>query len=831
MSDAPDPRDPVESVRSSRQELVVPPRQSNWTVVLGGIASGLAGFGLVFGLGIGRSRHPAGEHPRPVAVAGADHVRADQPPAPVNPPLKPLPAPEDDLLPPPADVSVAEFEPTVGDADDRYAARVVSHDDLPAAAVPPPRMSRFSSPDLPPLDPEPLAAADAEAESEDPTPAVFAAPELRVNDQSADADRLPSDAAEQEPIVAAAVPEAAFAPETEGEPPVASEPPSPAIVPAASAVARSVEPTTSRSIEVSQPVPDPVAEPRPEPAAVANPANPFAQAAPPPGPTAAAGPTHTPRDLVAPAAATTLASAVAVESAADDPAPAALPFAAAPPLGPAPPSGFSEPSTIPAADRERASGSGATGQGVPGPLQLEGIQTPQMAVEKRGPKEIQVGKAARYEILVRNVGSATAHDVMLRDAVPRGTSLIATTPPATPLTDGPEPQGDLVWTLGVLPPGGEVRVLMELMPEEEGEIGSIASVSFRADATLRSRSTKPALEIDCPEPDAVRIGRDMQVTLTVRNPGSGTATGVVLEAFLPESVSHRAGSELEFDVGQLRPGESKTIDLVLGTRGPGLQPARLVARADGGIEEILQVPLEVTAPTLELAIDMPARRFLQRPATCRIAMVNAGTASARAVELAAQLPPGMKFVRANNAGWHDERTHRVLWNLEELPPGETGSVEAVVMPVQAGPQRITAAARSSDGPSAQVAHLCSVEGLAALSFQVVDSEDPIEVDGLTEYVIRVSNDGTKAATGVRVAATLLGDLEPVEATGPGGHRVENLAIEFEPLAKLGPGEEAVYRVRVRGRRAGDQRIQVQLVSEDHPTPIIKEEITSVYDDR
>jgi hypothetical protein len=154
-----------------------------------------------------------------------------------------------------------------------------------------------------------------------------------------------------------------------------------------------------------------------------------------------------------------------------------------------------------------------------------------------------------------------------------------------------------------------------------------------------------------------------------------------------------------------------------------------------------------------------------------------------------------------------------------------------VMPVQAGPQRITAAARSSDGPSAQVAHLCSVEGLAALSFQVVDSEDPIEVDGLTEYVIRVSNDGTKAATGVRVAATLLGDLEPVEATGPGGHRVENLAIEFEPLAKLGPGEEAVYRVRVRGRRAGDQRVQVQLVSEDHPTPITKEEITSVYDDR
>jgi hypothetical protein len=289
--------------------------------------------------------------------------------------------------------------------------------------------------------------------------------------------------------------------------------------------------------------------------------------------------------------------------------------------------------------------------------------------------------------------------------------------------------------------------------------------------------------------------------------------------------------ELEFDVGQLRPGDSKTIELVLGTRLPGSQPARFGARADGGLEVDRALPLPVTAPTLELAIDMPSRRFLQRPATCALTMANTGTASARSVELAAQLPAGMKFVRANNAGWHDERTNRVLWNLEELPAGETGTVEMVVMPVLAGEQRITAAARSTDGPSDQAAHTCQVEGLAAIAFQVADSEDPIEVGGITEYVVRVTNEGTKAASGVRVAATLLGDLEPVEAEGPGRHRVENLAIEFEPLAKLSPGEEVVYRIRARGQRAGSQRVQVQLVSEDTPTPITKEEHTSVYDDR
>jgi len=97
--------------------------------------------------------------------------------------------------------------------------------------------------------------------------------------------------------------------------------------------------------------------------------------------------------------------------------------------------------------------------------------------------------------------------------------------------------------------------------------------------------------------------------------------------------------------------------------------------------------------------------------------------------------------------------------------------------------------------------------------------------------VRIGNQGTKAAGGVRLTATLLGDLEPVDAKGPVAHRVENLTFVFDPLAKLAPSEEAVFRVRVRGRREGDQRVQVQLVSDDHPAPITKEEITRVYADR
>lgn len=496
------------------------------------------------------------------------------------------------------------------------------------------------------------------------------------------------------------------------------------------------------------------------------------------------------------------------------------------PQRPAPPAAaFAEPSEPPRASPQ-GEGYGATGIGVPGPAILEGVQAPQVALEKRGPREVQVGKLARYEMLVRNVSSVVAHDVEIADLVPKGTTLVSTTPPAAPGIDG-----KLSWQIGTLEPGAQARVIVEVLPAAEGEVGSVASVRFAAKASVKSLATRPALAIDVTPPEPTRVGGDVPVTIRVSNPGTGRATGVVLEGLLPAGLAHRAGQELEFDIGSLAPGETRSIDLVLASTGPGRHRVDLGLRADGQLEERLPVTIEVTAPTLELTAELPARRYLQRPATCVLSMANAGTASARAVELAAQLPPGLKFVSANNAGYYDEKTHRVLWQLEELPPAEIGSVEMVLMPIALGSQQIVTAARSPDGLSDQVTKVLEVEGVAALTFTVVDSEDPIEVEGVTEYVVRVGNQGTQAASNVQVMATILGDMQPVDASGPVDYRISNLTVTFAPLARLAPTEETVFRVRVRGKQAGDQRVQVQVTSADHPTPVSKEEITRVYADR
>ena len=782
------------SDRPSRQDLVVVPKRVNLPVVIGAIACACAGFGVVLTFGIGRSS------PRP-SMDTADTVRVVPVESAFQTSLES--SAEPDRISPPDDenstVSQRGWHAPAATTErsqssSRYPISPASLDapeGIETAAENSAVYSRFSgsaaaTPQTAQPDPE-QGAPKPEAmppntlpeEGDELAPAI---PAVAV-EATVRPTHLASAATDREPTASVASPVAAAMP-SPPQAPVASAPPGPlpsaptAPVPPMPATLPALIPSQDRyaSANTSLPVT----------------ANPLRAAAPQP----------------------------------------TTPFAAAPPLT----SSADLIGSDNAASRTQtgaANGGAATGHGRPGPLQLEGLQTPQVALEKRGPREVQVGKSARYEIFVRNVGTATAHDVALRDSVPYGTSLIATTPPASPATQtgGIGATGDLVWLLGSLPPGGQSRVTIEVMPTVEGDVGSVASVSFRADASVRSRATKPDLRIDAAPPQPVLVGRDVQLSIRITNPGTGVATGVVLEGLLPEGVTHQSGRELEYDIGQLQPGESRTIDLSLASTSPGVHATQLTARADGQIEVVHPVRIEVTAPTLELSADIPSRRYLQRPATCILSMTNAGTAPAKSVELVAQLPPGMKFMRANNAGYYEERTHRVLWNLEELPAAETGTVEVVVMPIDLGPQKIVAAARTANGLSDQVAHTVEVEGLAAIFFEVTDSEDPIEVNGLTEYVVRVGNQGTKAASGVRLTATLLGDLEPLEASGPAAHRIENLTVVFEPLAKLAPSEEAVFRVRVKGRREGDQRVQVQLTSDENPSPLTKEEITRVYSDR
>lgn len=468
------------------------------------------------------------------------------------------------------------------------------------------------------------------------------------------------------------------------------------------------------------------------------------------------------------------------------------------------------------------------GTGRPGGKQLEGTQSPQLSIEKLAPAEIQVGKPAVFQVKVKNTGSVAANNVEVRDQIPEGTRLLDTNPQASRGA-----RGELVWVLGTIKPGDQTVVEMRVMPHAEGEIGSVARVVFCADASVRTISTRPRLVIEAAAPKRVLIGEQVTLSITISNPGTGAASGVVLEEQVPPGLQHVAGAELEYEIGRLQPKESKTLELTLLATRPGAVSNVLIVRADAGLRVEEKVDIEVVAPELDLVLKGPQRRYLERKATYTLSVSNPGTAGAEGVKLAVFLPRGLKFVEADNNGHYEPETRAVHWTLAELPAKEMGTVELTTMPVESGRQKLRFRGTAVKVPPIEKEKPVVIEGIAAMLFEVRDVDDPIEVGGQTTYEIRVLNQGSKAAMNIRLTVLLPPGMKPLTAEGPGGTRsvVEGNQVFFDGLARLAPKADTTFRVRVQGLQPGDQRVRVQLQTDEMETPVTKEESTRVFSDQ
>jgi uncharacterized repeat protein (TIGR01451 family) len=463
---------------------------------------------------------------------------------------------------------------------------------------------------------------------------------------------------------------------------------------------------------------------------------------------------------------------------------------------------------------------------VPGDRALEGQQSPAIVLEKTAPDEIQVERKATFQIRVRNVGNAAAHNVVVSDQVPRGTEYVDAMPECTRTSDGL-----LVWNLQTLQANEEVILAVNLLPKVAGEIGSVAQVTFQAQASVRTICTKPQLALELTAPEQVLIGTTATLEIVVTNTGSGAAAKVVIEEDVPEGFTHAAGRQLEHEIGTLQPQESRRLSLALDAAKPGVYDNRLTVRGEGNLFEEDVRKIEVATPKLEISMQGPALRYLDRQATYVVRMANPGTAPARNVELVTYLPKGMKYVTSDNHGQYDSQTHAVYWSLEELPAEKQGDVHLTVLPIEPGNHKLKADGHAELGLQHTCEHEVVVEGLAEPAFSVADLADPIEVGSDTTYEVRVHNRGSKADSDVRVVAELPVGMVPTAGDGPVPATVQGQQVVFSPLARLAPGEEAVFKIHATGQETGDHVIRVQLQSAEVRVPVTKEEITRVYTDQ
>src|SRR5262249_45294629 len=145
-----------------------------------------------------------------------------------------------------------------------------------------------------------------------------------------------------------------------------------------------------------------------------------------------------------------------------------------------------------------------------------------------GPPVAKLGQPVTYQIIVKNISSSPVTGVIVRNRVPLGVTVQVTRPQAI------NEANQLTWELGGLQPRQEKRLDLVLLPQNKGDLSCQAQVTLTGSSISRILVREPKLLLKTSSPEKVLLGDTAALTLTVNNPGDGTADHVKLRATLPD---------------------------------------------------------------------------------------------------------------------------------------------------------------------------------------------------------------------------------------------------------------------------------------------------------
>ena len=211
-------------------------------------------------------------------------------------------------------------------------------------------------------------------------------------------------------------------------------------------------------------------------------------------------------------------------------------------------------------------------------------------------------------------------------------------------------------------------------------------------------------------------------------------------------------------------------------------------------------------------------------------VANDGSVANNNVHISQVIADGFKFVSADHQGKFDPATKTIHWFIGRIEPGETTQVNCELNCQQIGEFAHVVQVLSDSGVRAEAKIDTRVDGIASLTMELVDFDDPVETGSETAYEIRVKNDGSKAATGVSVACELPAGMELLHAKSPVEKTVEGRMLTFKPIDQIAPGEQVTIRIQMKVIRDGSHRLRARLSGGGLQEPMLLEEGTRAYSD-
>jgi len=460
---------------------------------------------------------------------------------------------------------------------------------------------------------------------------------------------------------------------------------------------------------------------------------------------------------------------------------------------------------------EAAPGSAAPPASGPG-----NTQRPELTIEKIAPPEATLGKSMIYSIVIANRGSTSASQVVVEDQVPKGTKLVGTIPQAELIGTR------LLWRLGAMPAGDEKKILVKVVPIEEGPVGSVATVSFVSEVSSRTEVVSPrqvVLKVQVIGPEQVQVGEPVLFKFKIANEGTKDATEVVLQDVMTIGFGHPDGRDLTNPIGNIPAGESFEAELELMALEPGRQTNRVIVTAADGLraEALANVEVIESRGLKVNVVNAPPKPVGQK-VTQMIRVANESTKPLQNATVTLVLHEAVNFTAASPGAQYDRESRVVRWPLRNVQPGEELVLEASLIPTSPGVHANLVQLEQTNQEKQQIDAKVEARGIATLRLEL-DSIPPSVTPG-EEFAVQVTvlNKGTGPDSNVSIALVLPPELEFIRSVGPvkplppqvtsSGRRTT-----FQTIPEIGEKASVDFQVTLRARSAGKPKLRAEVKSD------------------
>jgi uncharacterized repeat protein (TIGR01451 family) len=442
-------------------------------------------------------------------------------------------------------------------------------------------------------------------------------------------------------------------------------------------------------------------------------------------------------------------------------------------------------------------------------------------IHKSAPGQVIQGQEFSYTLTVRSTAEMPLENVRVMEELPSNFKLARTEPSSK--QDGQM----LTWKLGTLRPKEQKTLKIYGQSTAPGELMSCTDLKYNEPAVCMTiQSVNPRLQITKHGPSKSILCDPITYTIVAKNVGTGTACDIELRETLPKGLKTLDGRQEKIvRIDELEPGESREITIQAKADQTGQYESQLLAFMNGSQVGSETLRTEVGSPSLVITKELPQKRYIGRPIQYSITVRNNGDMAAKNTRLKEQLNRNVKFQSATHNGQASGQD--VMWDLGTIEAGQEKTVTLTVLAQEKGELAATSRARAYCG-AGKARDTMEIEGIPAILLEAIDKHDPIEVGAQTTYLVRVTNQGSAVGTNISIKVMLPKEQQFMGAEGPTKGQVSGNTIDFLPLSRLEPGQQATWTIEAKGTDTGDVRFRVELNSDQMTSSAMEEESTHIY---